>query len=537
MHGRLRRRVGTRGRATALAALGTFLVGGFALPAPAAAFCGFMVSSGSATPTNKGSMVALMRDGSRTVVAMQNDYAGPPEDFALVIPVPEVLEEGQVRTLDKAIFARLDTLTAPRLVEYWEQDPCYEPAYAFEEDMPMASVERAEAGDEDDYEEPEDLGVTVEAEYAVGEYDILILGARDSAGLDTWLRRHGYAIPGGAEQVLRAYVEQDMKFFVAKVAAERVSFDDDGGVVLSPLRFHYESEQLFLPIRLGLLNASGSQDVIVHVLARGLRYEVSNYDNYAIPTNLRVTGAVRDAFPSFYDALFERMMELHPRAVITEYAWETGSCDPCPGPTLSAEDLVLLGADVIPTYAEAIARGRVQTGFERDFVVTRLHLRYSEQSIGEDLFFRAAPAIEGGRGTPGVDGEMSQGVRSYSLNNFQGRYAILHEWEEPIECPNPRRGVWGGPPSTVQGTSAPMAAAGLAFATPVASSLDVLLAGPAPELGRSTDTLPSGDVSAPPPPEIPGASGCGHCAAERGSGGAGVMALVVLGLLARRRRG
>ncbi|MBO6939592.1 MAG: DUF2330 domain-containing protein [Deltaproteobacteria bacterium] len=537
MHGRLDREHGTPARAVALGALGTFLLGALA-PAPAAAFCGFMVSSGADTPTNKGSMVALMRDGSRTVVAMQNDYAGPPEDFALVIPVPEVLEEGQVRTLEKAVFARLDTLTAPRLVEYWEQDPCYEPVY-YDEPMPGSVEERLESdsGDDDDWEEPEDLGVTVEAEYAVGEYDILILGARDSAGLDTWLRRNGYAIPDGAERVLRAYVEQDMKFFVAKVAAERVTFDPNGGVVLSPLRFHYESEQLFLPIRLGLLNANGSQDVIVHVLARGLRYEVSNYDNYAIPTNLRVTDAVREAFPSFYDALFERMTEMHPRAVITEYAWETGSCDPCPGPTLTAEDLVLLGADVIPTYEQAIARGRVQTGFERDFVVTRLHLRYSEQSIGEDLFFRAAPPIEGGRGTPGVDGEMSQGVRAYSLNNFQGRYAILHEWEGELECPNPRRGVWGGPPSTVQGTSAPMAAAGLAFATPVASSLDTLLAGPAPELGRSTDTLPSGDVSAPPPPELPGASGCGHCAAS-GGGGAGAVVLVALVLVGiRRRRG
>jgi len=329
-----------------------------------------------------------------------------------------------------------------------------------------------------------------------------------------------------------------MKFFVAKVAAERVTFDANGGVVLSPLRFHYDSEQLFLPIRLGLLNADGSQDVIVHVLARGLRYEVSNYDNYAIPTNLRVTDAVREAFPAFYDALFERMTELHPRAVITEYAWETGSCDPCPGPTLGAEDLVLLGADAIPTYEQAIARGRVQTGFERDFVVTRLHLRYSEESIGEDLFFRAAPPIEGGRGTPDAEGQMSQGVRGYSLNNFQGRYAILHEWEGELTCENPRHGVWGGPPSMVEGTSAPMAAAGLAFAAPEPTSLDVLLAGPAPELGRSTDTLPSGDVEAPPPPQIPNGSGCGHCAAGSTGGGAGAIALVGLALLAiRRRRG
>ena len=366
----------------------------------------------------------------------------------------------------------------------------------------------------------------------------MILGARDSAGLDTWLRRNGYAIPDGAERVLRAYVEQDMKFFVAKVAVERVAFDESGGVVLSPLRFHFDAEQLELPIRLGLLNAKGKQDVVVHVLARGLRYEVANYDNYAIPTNLRVSDEVRHAFGAFYEALFERMTELHPRSVITEYAWQAGSCDPCPGPTLSAEDLVLLGADVIPTYERAIARGRVQTGFEQDFVVTRLHMRYSEATMGEDLVFRAAPGIEGGRGQPGAEGELSQGVHPYSINNFQGRYAILHEWEGPIECANPRRGVWGGPPSTDVGTSAPLAAAGLVFATPQPTSLDRLLTGPVPELGQSTDTLPSGEVEEPPKPDLPGA-GCAHCAADEGRGGfSGILLLAgMVTLLRRRRRG
>ncbi|MAQ17775.1 MAG: hypothetical protein CMN30_23640 [Sandaracinus sp.] len=519
--------------------MGIALVASSISPAPAAAFCGFMVSSGEGTPTNGGSMVALMRDGSRTVVSMQNDYQGPPEDFALVIPVPEILEEGQVRTLPADVFARLDTLAAPRLVEYWEQDPCYQPAaYDFEDDL-ISQAATESTGDEERSAEPEDLGVTIEAEYAVGEYDVLILGARDSAGLDTWLRRNGYAIPAGAEQVLRAYVEQDMKFFVAKVAIERVTFDDRQQVVLSPLRFHYDSELLSLPIRLGLLNADGSQDVVVHVLGRGVRYEVVNYDNYAIPTNLTVTDEVREAFGSFYDALFDRMTELHPRAVMTEYAWQAGSCDPCPGPTLTAEDLTLLGADVVPTYERAIARGRVQTGFEQDFVLTRLHLRYTEQSLGEDLVFRTAPAIEGGRGQPGSDGSMSRGVRPYSVNNFQARYAILNEWEGPIECASPRRGIWGGPPSTVQGTSAPMAAAGLVFASPVQTSLDALLSGPVPELGRSTETLPSGEVEPAPRPQIPG-SGCAHCAVDATPGRASGFGLLlvgwVLGLIARRRR-
>src|SRR6266404_7967242 len=61
------------------------------------------------------------------------------------------------------------------------------------------------------------LGVTVEAEYTVGEYDIVILSAKESSGLETWLQQSGYKIPFGAHRALEPYIRQDMKFFVAKV--------------------------------------------------------------------------------------------------------------------------------------------------------------------------------------------------------------------------------------------------------------------------------------------------------------------------------
>jgi len=45
------------------------------------------------------------------------------------------------------------------------------------------------------------LGVTIEARYTVGEYDILILSAAQSNGLEIWLRENGYTIPPGASAV------------------------------------------------------------------------------------------------------------------------------------------------------------------------------------------------------------------------------------------------------------------------------------------------------------------------------------------------
>lgn len=201
----------------------------------ARAFCGFYVS-GATAPKNRGSLVILMRDGTRTVVSMQNDYQGPAEAFAMVVPVPEVLSEDQVRTLPREVFERVDTMAAPRLVEYWEQDPCYADAYEAS-GRSLAVTETIEQllqpADRDD----EDYGVTVEAQFAVGEYDIEILGASDSDGLERWLRDHDYRVPSGAAAVLAPYIQQGMRFFVARVDPARAEFAD-GQAILSPLRFH-----------------------------------------------------------------------------------------------------------------------------------------------------------------------------------------------------------------------------------------------------------------------------------------------------------
>jgi hypothetical protein len=175
-----------------------------------------------------------------------------------------------------------------------------------------------------------DLGVTIEAQFTVGEYQIVILSAKESTGLDTWLRREKYNIPRGAEPLLRPYVESGSKFFVAKVDPRKVKFID-GRATLSPLRFHYDSEQFVLPIRLGLANSSGTQDLIVSILAPGQRYELANYRNVTIPTNLDVKDSVRDHFGAFYAALFDRTIERNPGAVVTEYAG-AATCDPCPAP-------------------------------------------------------------------------------------------------------------------------------------------------------------------------------------------------------------
>jgi MYXO-CTERM domain-containing protein len=242
---------------------------------------------------------------------------------------------------------------------------------------------------------------------------------------------------------------------------------------------------------------------------------------------------VRTRFGEFYAALFDRTVEKNPGAVVTEYSWLATTCDPCPGPQLDMGDMQTLGADVLGGE-----KGKPAPYQGYDFVLTRLHARYGT-SITDDLVFKAADAIVGGREFV-VDyktGKLEEGARKDSVNNFQGRYAIRHEWTGAIKCDKPQRGIWGGPPTGDIAYEPPKAALDLAFAPRGNVKLGELVRKDIPEI----DVKAAGAGAAPSPATPTGDTykpkkkgGCG-CATSGGAAG-WLLALVVFGLVIRRKR-
>ena len=243
-----------------------------ALPTSAVhAFCGFYVAGGDTQMFNDATQVVLMREGTRTVLSMQNNYRGPVADFAMVVPVPVVLKEQNVKTLPAEVFKKIDQLSAPRLVEYWEQDPCQVGGDEKDSSGPVRAFSPRPGGEANGSSVPP--AVKIEAQFAVGEYEIVILSATEATALETWLVDNKYKIPQGAGTVFNGYIQQGMFFFVAKVNPAKAKFEK-GQAVLSPLRFDYESKDFALPVRLGMINSAGSQDLIIQVLSREGRFEV-----------------------------------------------------------------------------------------------------------------------------------------------------------------------------------------------------------------------------------------------------------------------
>ncbi len=483
-----------------------------ALPTAAHAFCGFYVSGSGDKMFADATQVVLMRDGTKTVLSMQNDYKGPLSDFAMVVPVPVVLHEKDVKTLAKSVFEHVDSLGSPRLVEYWEQDPCFNPPPPG--DMELGSTKGGRVYY--DAKPAPTTTVKIEAKFDVAEYKILVLSAMDSTGLERWLTQNHYQIPPGAEPLLRPYVEGGSKFFVAKVDPSKVQMVA-GHAALSPLRFSYDSEEFALPIRLGMANSSGKQDLIVNIVAPDKRYEVSNYKNVTIPTNFDLKDSAKARFGEFYAALFDKTMEVNPRAIVTEYAWTAMNgyhCDPCPTLDVTPEDLMSLGGDLVG--------GKIATG---NFVLTRLHARYGKDDITDDLRFKAASPITGGREQMGASGALETGAVASAENYFQARYAIRHAWTGPVACKTPHRNVWGGPPDGAGNQV--IAATKLAFAPRGALALPSVIKADIKELGVRQGASSGGGFSKPPG---------GGKAMGLGLGVLGGLALIGLGILVTRRR-
>ncbi|PSB03982.1 DUF2330 domain-containing protein [Merismopedia glauca] len=359
------------------------------------AFCGFYVSKADSKLYNQASQVVIARDGDRTILTMANDYQGDVKDFAIVVPVPVKIEKEQVKIGDPKVIERLDAFSAPRLVEYFDSNPC-EPQ-VFYDRLPASAPLPAPAPIAREREGA--LGVTIEAKFNVGEYEILVLSAKQSDGLETWLKQNGYKLPRGASQLLQPYIKQKMKFFVAKVNLKE--FDKSGSEFLRPLMIAYSSPKFMLPIRLGMMNSTNEQDLIVYVLSPKGQAEVTNYRTVKVPSGDEIPVYVKNEFGEFYKSMFQTSYNKEDKKVaFLEYAWNMSNCDPCSAEPLNEEELKKAGVFWLKPDASS------------QVFISRIHVRYTRDKFPEDLMFQETSNQE----------------------SFQGRYVLRHAYTGETNC-------------------------------------------------------------------------------------------------------
>ncbi len=86
---------------------GLCLLGALAA-APALGFCGFYVAQADSKLFGTSSKAMVARDAGRASVTAASDDEGDRTEFVLVVPVPIVLREGDIRAIETNLLDKLD---------------------------------------------------------------------------------------------------------------------------------------------------------------------------------------------------------------------------------------------------------------------------------------------------------------------------------------------------------------------------------------------------------------------------------------------
>jgi hypothetical protein len=194
------------------------------------------------------------------------------------------------------------------------------------------------------------------------------------------------------------------------------------GDFLRPLQITFNSPKFMLPIRLGMANADGDQDMIVYAFTKKGRVECTNYRTVSLPTGNNIPLFVNQNFGAFYGNLFQHQWEKEGKNVtMLEYAWNVTpnpnimKCDPCVATVPAAADLVQAGVWWLNgkdwnDYSNIEEDENVDN--IRDVYFTRLHVRYNRKNFAQDLNFMLTPNKE----------------------NYQARYVINHPATGDFSC-------------------------------------------------------------------------------------------------------
>lgn len=351
---------------------GALLLG--ALPGAAHAFCGTFVGAADSTLTNRASHAVIAREGSQTTLSLAMDFEGDTSRFALLLPMPEVLDASQVYTPDPALLDAVRTYGDARLVAYTCENALGQQGPSFTGvgcGTALGCADGGLYGYGDTAGWDGDYGVTVENAFTVGGYELVVLSAEESSGLWLWLDANGFSVPPGGERILQEYIDAGVYFVAVKIDLDHL---DMAGEWLPPLQFRYESSAFMLPIRIGTISAGGeAQEVILSVFSREEQGEVG-IANYPEAQVERECMTDTDDFATWYEERLGSALGGE-AGWVREHSWPVFSqqggyhCDPCTSVgDFEPEELGMLGMEPIG-----------------DVHLTRLRVRYTPEQATQDL--------------------------------------------------------------------------------------------------------------------------------------------------------
>lgn len=171
-------------------------------------------------------------------------FEGDAEDFAWVIPVPNIPE---IAVSDAELFWELSALTATELPAAGGGFSCFGGA--------------APGGAD---------GVDVIEEQVIGPYATAILSATNATALADWLNTNGYIFPEDGEEIISEYIEKEWYFVASKInAVEEGTGDALAEGAIEPIVLSFASDDIVYPLRITSLSTmnEASPEVLLYVFA------------------------------------------------------------------------------------------------------------------------------------------------------------------------------------------------------------------------------------------------------------------------------
>ncbi len=333
-----------------------------AAPAPASA-CGGLVCDGggpfnqvSVDQANERILFLMEDDGSGETLmtaVIQIQYEGEADDFAWILPVPEVPEN--VDTAEPTFFDELDTAT----------NPTFNFPFTF---APLAcsvfgcAASGGRAYSDDNWEDGTGgTPVNVWGTGTVGPYEMAVISSAEVDPLVEWIYRHGFNAPDEFIEIADEYVKDNYKFVVVRLVP------DAGVNQLAPLVLQYHEAAPCVPLRLTSIAAVPDMGVRVYIVG----------PSRAVPLNFGVAApdytklAVSPNGVADYEAFMASEIERSGgKAWVTEFA----------GPSANAISN--------PSTGLAVTTGDALEYLGRGAYVTRLYTKISPWEMDEDPFFQ-----------------------------------------------------------------------------------------------------------------------------------------------------
>ena len=237
-------------------------------------------------------------------VEVQIAFTGDADDFAWVVPVPDVPD---LFVSNDALFDVLANGTIPTHSLIRDFGECTSGGFA------ESDADTDADGDADTDADLGEGGVAVIASETVGPYDTVVLQATNAGVLVEWLQEQDYAIPSDLEPVLAPYLAEHQYFVALKLSS-----DKDAGN-LSPLGMTYCGRAASIPIQ--LTSVAAIPDLPIEVFVLGPTRAVP--DNYL---HVRINEAAIDWYAgatNYRDVVKRAADEAAGQAFATDYSGST----------------------------------------------------------------------------------------------------------------------------------------------------------------------------------------------------------------------